>query len=39
MLLEGEGRDILTDKDYQAGDKITLDKAGVAILWRRKGSV
>ncbi len=34
-----KGRDILTDKEYQAGDKITLEKAGVAIIWKEGSKV
>lgn len=32
IVLESDGTDLLTDKEYKAGDRITLDKAGVAII-------
>lgn len=35
VILENGGKDLLTGKEYQAGDRVTLDKAGVVILKRR----
>ncbi|MDE7007211.1 MAG: Beta-galactosidase C-terminal domain, partial [Lachnospiraceae bacterium] len=35
VILESDGEDLLTGKEYQAGDRVTLDKAGVVILKRR----
>ena len=35
VILENDGEDLLTGKEYQAGDRVTLDKAGVVILKRR----
>lgn len=35
VILEKDGEDLLTGKCYQAGDRVTLEKAGVVILKRR----
>ena len=35
VILEKDGEDLLTGKNYKAGDRVTLDKAGVVILRRR----
>lgn len=35
VILEKGGEDILTNKSYKAGNRITLEKAGVAIIHQR----
>jgi len=36
IILEEEGTDILTDNEYKAGEKILLNKKGVAIIKTKK---
>lgn len=36
VILEQDGEDILTNKFYKAGNRITLEKAGVAIIKQEK---
>ena len=36
VVLEKDGTDLLTEKEYKAGDSIALEKYGVAIIYREK---
>lgn len=36
VVLEKDGTDLLSEKTYKAGDRITLEKTGVAIIFTEK---